>query len=281
MITQRAELPIVAFSVRVYQALLIAYPTKFQQEYGSHMMQAFRDCCLRTIRQSGTNGMVRLWAITLFDLIQSVVSEHSRKEIEMKKEMKPEDIRMAGRALISGGIALALIIVGGTLGASGWYLVTTILTFICLPLLVVGTLGLRNRFGDKAGSFGKNMLLIGAILGPTTSVIGFVLQNVSELWTLIFIGPIILFVCLVVFGLIGLYKKPLPRWNILPIIAGLWYPTKFVAIMITGFTTGNWPTDASSLTIADAILGILQVASLVALGYVLKSDVPEAKAVAA
>jgi len=245
------------------------------------MMQAFRDCCLRTIRQSGTNGMVRLWAITLFDLIQSVVSEHSRKEIEMKKEMKPEDIRMAGRALISGGIALALIIVGGTLGASGWYLVTTILTFICLPLLVVGTLGLRNRFGDKAGSFGKNMLLIGAILGPTTSVIGFVLQNVSELWTLIFIGPIILFVCLVVFGLIGLYKKPLPRWNILPIIAGLWYPTKFVAIMITGFTTGNWPTDASSLTIADAILGILQVASLVALGYVLKSDVPEAKAVAA
>jgi len=44
--------------------------------------------------------MARLWAIALFDLIQSVISEHAHKEIEMKKEMEPEDIRKAGRALI-------------------------------------------------------------------------------------------------------------------------------------------------------------------------------------
>ena len=79
MISQRVELPIVAFSVKLYQALLVAYPTKFQQEYGLHMVQAFQDCCLRAVRQGGMNGMVRLWVITFVDFIQSVISERRQK----------------------------------------------------------------------------------------------------------------------------------------------------------------------------------------------------------
>ena len=189
----------------------------------------------------------------------------------MKTEMKLNDIQMTGWAFIWGGIGLALIIViAVALGASAWYPITSILTLMCLPLLAIGMLGLRSRFGDKAGGLGKNMLLVGAILGPITGITGFLLQNVSELWTLIFIGPIILFVGLALFGLVGMFKKPLPRWNILPIIAGLWFPLKFIVIMIVGFTIGN-----SSLSIADAVFGILQIAALVALGLMLKSDVPD------
>jgi len=277
MISKPIENPIVAISVKVYRALLIAYPTKFQWEYGSHMVQVFRDCCLRTFRQSGTNGMARLWAITLFDLIQSVVSEHTQKEIEMKKEMKPRDIRTAGWALILGGAALAISIFFGALGDSYWFALTLILTFICVPLLTVGMLGLRSRYGNQVGVFGKTVLLIGAILGPAISILGTLLQGqgVGELGLLIFIGPIVQFICLVLFGLVGLYTKPLPRWNFLPIIAGLWLPIRWLPLMIPPLLTGNYSSGGDSLSSADAVFIPLQIASLIALGFILKSDVPE------
>jgi len=109
MISKPLHDSIITVSVKVYQTLLHAYPTVFQQEYGSQMVQVFQDCCLRTVHQGGTNGMFRLWTITLLDLLQSVISEHTQKEIEMKKEMKPEDIRMAGWALIGGAVAFVII----------------------------------------------------------------------------------------------------------------------------------------------------------------------------
>jgi len=275
MISKPIENPIVAISVKVYQVLLAAYPAKFQQEYGSHMLQVFRDCCLRTVHRSGTNGMVRLWIVTLFDLVQSVVSEHAHKEIEMKKEMKPRDIRMAGWALILSGAALAISIYFGALGDSYWFALTLILTFICLPLLTVGMLGMRSRYGDQVGAFGKTVLLIGAILGPAISIMGTFLQGVGELWVLIFIGPIIQFICLVLFGLVGLYTKPLPRWNILPILAGFWLAIRWIPIMIPPLLSGNYSSAGDAFSNGDAVFLPLQVASLIALGYILKSDVPE------
>ena len=78
MNTRRAEPPIVALSVRVYQALLLAYPTAFQREYGPHMAQLFRDCCLRAFRRGGPSGMVRLWLFTLLDLVHSVLEQHQQ-----------------------------------------------------------------------------------------------------------------------------------------------------------------------------------------------------------
>jgi hypothetical protein len=106
---------ILTVSVKVYQTLLLAYPIKFKQEYGSEMLQVFQDCCLRTLRQGGINGMVKLWVVTLLDLTQSVISEHAQKEVQMKKEIKPEEIQTAGLALIWGGI---LFLVGMTLLAT-------------------------------------------------------------------------------------------------------------------------------------------------------------------
>jgi hypothetical protein len=281
MIGKSVECPIVAISVRVYQTLLAAYPTKFQQEYGSQMVQVFRDCCLRAVGKGGKNELARLWMVTFFDILQSVVSEHAQKEIEMKNEMKPQDIRMAGWALMLGGIALAFSLLAGTQGDSYWFVITGVLTFLCLPLLAVGMLGLRSRYGDQVGVFGKNILLIGAILGPAISIMGTLLQGMGELWTLIFIGLIVLFVCLVLFGLVGLYKKPLPRWNILPIIAGLWLTIRWLPIMIPSLFTGNYSSEGDSFSTADAVFIPLQVASLIALGYILKSDVPEEMVVAA
>ena len=85
MRSRSTDLPIVAFSTSLYRLLLTAYPAQFQQEYGPQMVQVFQDCCLRALRQGGTNGMVRLWAVTLLDLIQSVISEYRQKEVDMSK----------------------------------------------------------------------------------------------------------------------------------------------------------------------------------------------------
>ena len=275
---------LITFSVRVYQTLLSAYPTKFQQEYGSDMTQVFQDCCLRAVRQGGTSGMARLWAVTLLDLIQSVISEHVQKEVQVKKEMKPEDIYWAGWALIWAAIAFLF----GTLlpaigGPASWEIAFMLLVFLSMPLLVVGLLAGRNRYGEKVGGFGKNILLIGVILGPLTSLLGIVIGMFTgdeRLWIMVVGGPAIILACLALFGIMALYKKPLPRWNTVPIIAGVWYPTLLLFFSITSSTI-DWEsvTRAPMFMIVSNILIIIQGIALAALGYILKSDVSEEIAV--
>jgi hypothetical protein len=205
----------------------------------------------------------------------------------MKKEMKPEDIEMAGLALIWGAVAfimgnLSLFIGGPAL----WGIYFALITFLSMPLLVVGLLAVRNRYGEKVGGFGKNILLMGAILGPLMTLIGlFGIDDPSRLRGLRFIlallsliGPAVLFICLALFGFVALYKKPLPRWNGVPVIAGLWYPILTLAYIIISMRTGDWnggPGTPEWVGVVSIILSIIQGIALAALGYILKSDVPE------
>ena len=286
MIHKPPDAILIAFSVRVYQLILNAYPAKFQQEYGSQMAQVFQDCCLRAVGQGGMNGMLKLWTVTLLDLIQSVISEHAHTEIEMKKEMKPEDIRMAGWALIWGAVtfvsSLFLLLIGdasAALGDLGHGLSALLIIFLSSPLLAVGMLGLRNRYGDKVGWFGKNTLLLGAILGPLTTLIGFFgmlgLFGKSNIgWHLTYMGPGILFAGLTLFGIVALYKNPLPRWNVVPIIAGLWYPIVVLPHIMIGIRFGDW-LHGGPIYYTAPYLDVIQGIALVALGYILKSDGPE------
>ena len=273
MIGQRAKLPIVAFSVKVYQVLLVAYPSKFQQEYSSQMVLVFQDCCLRAVRQGGTGGMVKLWAVTLLDLIQSIVSEHMHKEFEMKKEMKPEDIERAGGALIAGGImfliGMSLLV---TREPSLWGLSFMLIIYLNMPLLVIGMLGLRKRYGEKVGRFGKNILLVGAILGPLTSLI-LLFGNILPNWMVAFSGHAVILACLALFGFVALYKKPLPQWNVVPLIAGIGYPVMLLFDSITRNILDSKVLPPISVNLA--ILFVIQGIALAALGYILKSDVPE------
>jgi hypothetical protein len=285
MISSSTDLPIVALSVRVYQGLLVAYPTRFQQKYGSDMVDVFRSCCLRAVRQSGANGMVRLWAVTLLDIIQSVISEHADKEIQMKKEMKPEDIRMAGWALIWGAAAfvmsLFLLIIGQARNDIFWGQLSGLLMILLIPpLLVGGLLGVRNHYGDKVGWLGKNILLLGIILGPLTTLIGCfgmlgLFENRNIGWHLTYVGPGVLFAGLALFGIVAFYKRPLPRWNVAPLLAGLWYPIAVFSHIFIGMRNGNWLNGGTASYAMAPILFIIQGIALVVLGYILKSDVPE------
>jgi hypothetical protein len=226
--------------------------------------------------------------ITLLDLLQSVISEHRQKEIEMKKEMRPEDIRMAGGTLIWGAVTFAmsllLLLLGDRTGdlTNPFYPLSGLLLFVSIPLLVVGLLGVRNRYGDKVGGFGKNILLMGVVLGPLTTLIGLVgglthlFLTEDSNWFLVMIGPAVLLACLAVFGVMALYKKPLPRWNIVPVIAGGCYPIVIVFIIVTSNAI-NWKENLGILAIIVTLQGI----ALAALGYILKSDVPVEVAAAA
>ena len=215
--------------------------------------------------------MVKLWAVTLLDLIQSMISEHAQKEIEMKKEMDPEDIRLAGGALMVGALLFVISLASGFLGdainTDLWAVPSILIPLIIMPLFAFGMLAMRNRYGEKVGGLGENFLLIGAVLGALTSITGlFTVRRVSDLWFLIYTGPAVLFTGLALFGIVALYKKPLPRWNVAPVIAGIGYPAIF-------FFSGI-PESMSAILIA------IQGIALVALGYILKSDVPEETVVA-
>ncbi|MCK6585508.1 MAG: hypothetical protein L6Q49_20600 [Anaerolineales bacterium] len=179
----------------------------------------------------------------------------------MKKEMKPQDIRMAGWALIMGAVVFML-------SAISEQVMGFMLSMI---LLAVGVLGLRNRYGEQAGVFGNNILLIGVVLGSVTSLVGLFGTAVDPLWILIPAGPAILFACLALFGVVALYKKPLSRWNALPLLAGIWLPIFFVPALIETFN-GNWYPETSNLAMP---LIISQCIALSILGYVLISDTPD------
>lgn len=284
MIQNSPDITPVMRSVKIYRMLLNGYPAKFQQEYGLQMVLVFQDCCLRALRQGKTNGMVKLWMVTLLDLVQSVIAEHAQKELEMKKEMNPRDIRRSGWALILAAASFVLaILIPGRLGSIGSEIAVLLLVFVSLPLLVFGVLGLRQRYGEKVGSFGKNILLIGVILGPLTSLIGFTLLRVGEYWFITWTGPAVLFTCLTLFGAVALFTRPMRSWNILPIIAGLSYPLLFYSYILnshwvrvlTSSLIGHWYIIPGIPDGVATILILIQCIALAVLGYTLKSDVPE------
>jgi hypothetical protein len=74
-------------SVRVYTALLKAYPKRFRSEYGTQMQQLFRD--LHKERRGSRSGIVLLWIRTLSDLVptavaQRIMSHTNRREAIMQ-----------------------------------------------------------------------------------------------------------------------------------------------------------------------------------------------------
>jgi hypothetical protein len=58
-----------SISVRIYGALLVAYPKKFREHYETQMVQVFRDSVWEAYHHNGMPGMVDLWLHTFADLL--------------------------------------------------------------------------------------------------------------------------------------------------------------------------------------------------------------------
>lgn len=188
----------------------------------------------------------------------------------MKKEMKPETIGTAGVAFITAGVVLLISVALSVTRVSGlWAVSFLLIVYINMPLLVVGLLGLRNRYREKVGWFGRNVLLIGAILGPLTSLI-VLLGNFLSGWMWLS-GHAVLLACLALFGVVALHKRPLPHWNVVPLIAGSWYLVMFGFFSITKNTL-DWEAPIGGDV---AALVSIQAVALMALGHIQKSDATE------
>lgn len=145
---------------------------------------------------------------------------------------KPELIKKSGWAFIASAIAFITLL-------SGWDPIAIPGSVVSAILLAVGMSGLRAAYGERAGSFGRSMLLLG-MLGPVLWVIAIAsmaitvtkTQVTEGLWVLIFVGPAISLLGLTLFGLAALRNKPMPRLNWLPLFAGIWYPVTYILFFV-------------------------------------------------
>ena len=78
---QRSPSVLLESSVSVYRLLVRLYPPEFRAEYGSLMVQAFRDTCLR----SGPGGIPGVWGHTLADTFLSIIEQYSNRGAVMTK----------------------------------------------------------------------------------------------------------------------------------------------------------------------------------------------------
>ena len=138
-------------------------------------------------------------------------------------------------------------------------------TFFGAPvLLVVGLLGLRARY-----KIGGGVLLFGAIVGGLLLIVGMLGQSLSPSYSAgvpyfgVWIGGLlVLHFSLFIFGILMLIQKPLPRWNWIPLVAGMWVPLLLLLSGILG--DRNSPplkvlviTVFVMITVTQAVLGYM------------------------
>ena len=68
----------VAYSERVYNALLSLYPFRFRVRFAPEMVQVFRDCCHDALEKGEIAVLAAFWIRTMRDLLCSVMRERQR-----------------------------------------------------------------------------------------------------------------------------------------------------------------------------------------------------------
>jgi len=272
---------VLSFSDNLYRRFLRAYPAEYRQGFSEDMAQVFRDLCREIYEREGLVGFLELWLTTLFDLLKTAIEERSKEVVEMTKE---KFVRLSGWALMLGGATFMLGFAlssqetsfGDPLGGRDAFVEYSQLVLLPLAMasLAVGLLGMRSRYGAQVGRFGSISLLVGAIGGAIGFVgaigLGLILRG-DGWWTSWLFGMFLVLVGLLLFGIAAVRKKPLPRWNALPIITG----SLFLLIPIMEAITGS--DDLSGPILATIFL--LVAAGFVALGFVVQGDsVEEMKA---
>lgn len=181
-------------------------------------------------------------------------------------------IRLSGWAFIVGAIAF----LPGAIGMLFWESQTidwdtppmqlaAFAVFLAPLLLAVGMLGLRARY-----KIGGGILLFGSLVGGLIVLVGNLGQmfapvySISETYYGVWLGGVlVLNICLLLFGLVALFEKPLPRWNWLPLVAGASLP---IIPLLAGITGGS-----PSSPIIIVVLVLMTVVQVM-LGYILQAD---------
>lgn len=193
---------------------------------------------------------------------------------------KSDFIKLSGWAFIIGAFCFYMffpLYYLNSLGVNvarvvaGWG-ITYDLSFYGSPfVLAIGMFGLWARYGEIVGKLGKIMLLISPA-GILISQYGLTQASIYEQEGFANVaGLVVLMTCLTMFGVLALITKPLPRWNWLPIIAGIGFPAFFLFSLLTGIT-GEPPISQFALLV---LVVTIQFLALATLGYILQGDVTE------
>ena len=276
-------------STRLYEVLLAVYPSEFRQAYGGPMLLFFRDCCRRALSEAGAAGLLALWARTMLDTVQTAIEEHSQRGVDMSRE---KFIKLSGWALMLGGLALSLGWLASTRPEYNRFNAASLsidryvnavegpIIVMAMSLLAVGMIGLFLQYGQQAGSFGRVSLGLGAISGVIGAVgsAGLAILDSDPWWSIFFTGMLFEFLGLALFGLANLRRRMMPDWNVLPLLAGIWFPSYVLASLILETSSGSW---AQLPMLVDLSMFLLTTAGLVRLGFVLQLDAKNAATPAA
>lgn len=280
MLKTRSDPNLVSLSSAVYRAMITFYPQQFKREYGSSMEQVFRDCCRRAYQEGGAWGLLAVWARTALDYLKTIIEEYAKGGTNMTRE---KFIKLSGWAMGVGSIAILI----GWLAESrpeynpfnaaslpvDRYANLAALPLIAMGVLLVslGMLGLQSRYGAQGGKFGSFCLGLGALSGLVSAVgiLGLAINDSDPWWSMFFLGWMLQYLMLALFGVICRQRRILPRWNSLPLLAGIWLPGFMLVSLIYESMTGSWlelpdPVFAALFTIGAAGAGLL--------GYLLQSD---------
>lgn len=271
----------VTLSVRAYTALLRAYPAAFRADYAEPMAQLFRDSCRRADRQGGPAVLLVLWANTLLDLARTSLEEHSAGGIHMTRSTF---IKLSGWALPVGAFALFFGFLANSrpeydpynalslpidriANASGEFLIAA--GFL---LCAVGMAGLLTRYGQAAGQWARYGLGLGAasaVVATAGTLISVVNPNGPVGWPMFYLGLMLMFVGLLLFGVVCVRRRLLPRWNALPLLTAIWVPTFILGTGIYEAITGGWWEAPDAITY---LLFLASFGGLALIGVVLLTD---------
>lgn len=273
-------------SVRLYRALLVAYPKKFREHYETQMVQVFRDSYRDAYLGNGLPGLMDLWFHTFADLLVTALVE---------RMMERSQVMFSPRVILWGGVASLF---GGLFWILAWIPSDNYGWLLALSGLVLALGGLAGLYSQQAGRGGR-LGLAGFLLGSIATVLtvaallsGIPFRGSSELSgnpasvaapSLIFALELLaLGVGLVLLGVSGLRGNALRHWRGFPLVLGLLHILGGLAvwlvfylplsqgrdpwhdwILIAGHTVYHrvlWPNLAVLLGLGWMALGILLTA---------------------
>jgi len=200
-----------SISVRIYRALLVAYPKTFLEHYETQLVQVFRDSIREAYHQNRMLGLIDVWIHTCVDLLVTALIERLMERSQYM--FSPKVILWGGVASIFAGLFYMMT---GLAPSSGG---------VTLELVMVlglgGLVGLYSRQARQGGRLG----LAGFALG----VIGTVAPFAASWWVALEAQSILVLslafltlgIGFALLGVASLRAKNLLRWRGLPLGMGV------------------------------------------------------------
>lgn len=237
----------------IYRALLLAYPHAFRSEFGDEMTQVFIAAYRDVVRQGGAGMLLLFWCVMLMDLVVTATAERLKEGFSMSRSNL---VRLGGIALLIGGVlqgALLATQVAITLDYAIAYTapkgspwigrgeVALSLAPLLALLLLLGLLGLHALVHTRTGAVGLVAITLIAVGLVTQAAAGTLASALSwgdlsacisarncniydgagmlrQAIAVVNTGYLIGTPGLLLYGIVMLRARPLPRGNSLPLL---------------------------------------------------------------